>query len=51
MLKKKLLIQSMNLTKIQKILFYSSQFYNFNLFRVMGVNRFFKYLILFNTKF
>ena len=45
-LKKKLFNQSMNLTKMQKILFYCSQLYNFNLFRVMGVNRFFKYLIL-----
>ncbi len=51
MLKKKLFNQSMCLTNMQKILFYCSQFYNFNLFRVMGVNRFFKYLILFNTSF
>jgi len=46
MLKKKLFNQSMNITKIQKILFNCSQFYNFNSYRVMGVNRFFKYLIL-----
>ncbi len=46
MLKKKLFNQSMNLTKIQKILFYFSQFYNFNLHRVKGINLFFKYLIL-----
>ena len=45
-LKEKLFKQSMYLTKMQKILFYCSQFYNFNLYRVMGVNRFFKYLIL-----
>ena len=51
MLKKKLFNQSMNLTKMQKILFYCSQLYNFNLFRLMGVNRIFKYLILFNTSF
>ena len=50
-LKKKLFNQSMNLTKIQKILFCCSQLYNFNLFRVSGVNRIFKYLILFNTSF
>ncbi len=51
LLKKKLFNQSVNLTKIQQILFCCSQLYNFNLFRVMGVNRFFKYLILFNTSF
>ena len=51
MLKKKLFNQSMNLTKMQKILFNCSQLYNFNLFRLMGVNRIFKYLILFNTSF
>ncbi len=50
-LKKKLFNQSMSLTKIQKIIFCCSQFYNFNLFRVKGFNRFFKYLILFNTTF
>ena len=50
-LKKKLFNQSINLTKIQKILFNCSQLYNFNLFRLMGVNRIFKYLILFNTSF
>ena len=46
MLKEKLFKQSMRLTKIQKIIFYCSQLYNFNLFRVSGVNRIFKYLIL-----
>jgi hypothetical protein len=46
MLKERLFTQSMGLTKMQKIIFYCSQLYNFNLFRVMGVNRFFKYLIL-----
>ena len=51
MLKKKLFNQSMVLTKIQKIIFCCSQFYNFNLYRVKGFNRFFKYLILFNTTF
>ncbi len=51
LLKKKLFNQSVNLTKIQQILFCCSQLYNFNLFRVMGVNRIFKYLILFNTSF
>ena len=51
MLKEKLFKQSMRLTKIQKIIFYCSQLYNFNLFRVSGVNRIFKYLILFNTSF
>ena len=50
-LKKKLFNQSINLTKIKKILFNCSQLYNFNLFRLMGVNRIFKYLILFNTSF
>ena len=45
-LKEKLFKQGMRLTKIQKVLFYCSQFYNFNLYRVIGVNRFFKYLIL-----
>jgi len=46
MLKEKLFNESTNLTKIQKILFYCSQLYNFNLFRLMGVNRIFKYLII-----
>ena len=45
-LKKKLFKQSMSITKMQKILFYCSQLYNFNLFRVMGINRFLKNLIL-----
>ena len=45
-LKEKLFNESMVLTNIQKIIFCCSQLYNFNLFRVSGVNRFFKYLIL-----
>ena len=47
-LKEKLFTQSMSLTKMQKIIFCCSQLYNFNLYRVKGFNRFFKYLILFN---
>ena len=45
-LKEKLFNESIVLTNIQKIIFCCSQLYNFNLFRVSGVNRFFKYLIL-----
>ena len=45
-LKKKLFNQSMDLTNMQKIIFCCSQLYNFNLFRISGVNRIFKYLIL-----
>ena len=46
MLKEKLFKQSMSLTNKQKLIFCCSQLYNFNLFRLMGVNRIFKYLIL-----
>ena len=45
-LKEKLFTQSMSLTNKQKIIFCCSQLYNFNLFRISGVNRIFKYLIL-----